>query len=32
MKRFNLSAWAVAHPTLILFFIVMLGHRGVLLV
>jgi multidrug efflux pump subunit AcrB len=25
MKRFNLSEWAVAHPTLILFFIVMLG-------
>ncbi|MBY0381429.1 MAG: efflux RND transporter permease subunit [Xanthobacteraceae bacterium] len=28
MKRFNLSAWAVAHPTLILFFIVMLGVGG----
>ena len=28
MKRFNLSAWAVAHPTLILFFIVMLGVAG----
>ncbi|MCF2525487.1 efflux RND transporter permease subunit [Bradyrhizobium sp. G127] len=28
MKRFNLSAWAVAHPTLILFFIVMLGIAG----
>ena len=28
MKRFNLSGWAVAHPTLILFFIVMLGMAG----
>jgi multidrug efflux pump subunit AcrB len=28
MKRFNLSASAVAHPTLILFFIVMLGIAG----
>lgn len=28
MKRFNLSAWAVAHPTLILFFIIMLGVAG----
>ena len=28
MKRFNLSAWAVAHPTLVLFFIVMLGIAG----
>lgn len=28
MKRFNLSSWAVAHPTLILFFIVMLGIGG----
>ncbi len=28
MKRFNLSAWAVAHPTLVLFFIVMLGAAG----
>lgn len=28
MKRFNLSSWAVAHPTLILFFIVMLGVGG----
>jgi multidrug efflux pump len=28
MKRFNLSAWAVAHPALILFLIVMLGVAG----
>src|SRR5882672_5929123 len=28
MKRFNLSAWAVAHPALILFFIVALGVAG----
>ncbi|MBI3700848.1 MAG: efflux RND transporter permease subunit [Afipia sp.] len=28
MKRFNLSGWAVAHPTLILFFIIMLGIAG----
>jgi multidrug efflux pump subunit AcrB len=28
MKRFNLSAWAVAHPTLILFFIITLGVAG----
>jgi multidrug efflux pump len=28
MKRFNLSAWAVAHPALILFLIVMLGVVG----
>jgi len=28
MKRFNLSAWAVAHPTLVLFLIVMLGAAG----
>jgi multidrug efflux pump subunit AcrB len=28
MKRFNLSAWAVAHPTLMLFFIIMLGVAG----
>jgi multidrug efflux pump subunit AcrB len=28
MKRFNLSAWAVAHPTLVLFLIVMLSVAG----
>jgi multidrug efflux pump len=28
MSRFNLSAWAVAHPALILFLIVMLGAAG----
>jgi len=28
MKRFNLSAWAVSHPTLILFLMVMLGVAG----
>ena len=28
MSRFNLSAWAVAHPALILFLIVMLGVAG----
>ena len=28
MKRFNLSAWAVAHPSLMLFLIVMLGVAG----
>lgn len=28
MKGFNLSSWAVSHPTLILFFIVMLGIAG----
>jgi multidrug efflux pump subunit AcrB len=28
MKRFNLSAWAVAHPALMLFLIVMLGVAG----
>src|SRR6476659_11193504 len=28
MRRFNLSAWAVAHPSLILFLIVMLGVAG----
>ena len=28
MKRFNLSAWAVAHPTLILFLILALGFAG----
>ena len=28
MSRFNVSAWAVAHPALILFLIVMLGAAG----
>src|SRR6266478_1890549 len=28
MSRFNLSAWAVAHPALILFLIAMLGAGG----
>lgn len=28
MHRFNLSAWAVAHPTLILFMIIALGFAG----
>ncbi|HET7190415.1 MAG TPA: efflux RND transporter permease subunit [Pseudolabrys sp.] len=28
MRRFNLSAWAVAHPALILFLIVMFGAAG----
>jgi multidrug efflux pump len=28
MKRFNLSAWAVAHPALVLFLIVVLGGAG----
>ena len=28
MSRFNVSAWAVAHPALILFLIVMLGTGG----
>jgi len=28
MKRFNLSSWAVAHPTLVLFLIVMLALAG----
>src|SRR5438874_6624818 len=28
MKRFNLSGWAVSHPTLILFLMVMLGAAG----
>src|ERR1700722_1106234 len=28
MSRFNLSAWAVAHPSLIFFLIVMLGVVG----
>ena len=30
MKRFNLSSWAVAHPALLLFFIVALGVAGFL--
>lgn len=30
MKRFNLSSWAVAHPALVLFFIVALGVAGFL--
>jgi len=30
MRRFNLSAWAVAHPALILFLIVMFGAGGLL--
>ena len=30
MRRFNLSAWAVAHPALILFLIVMFGAAGLL--
>src|SRR6201985_2648581 len=28
MKRFNLSAWAVSHPTLILFLMIVLGVAG----
>src|SRR6478609_2237822 len=28
MKRFNLSGWAVSHPTLILFLMIMLGAAG----
>jgi multidrug efflux pump subunit AcrB len=28
MKRFNLSGWAVSHPTLILFLMIMLGVAG----
>ena len=28
MKRFNLSAWAVSHPSLVLFLIVALGVAG----
>ncbi|MCK1513874.1 efflux RND transporter permease subunit [Bradyrhizobium sp. 190] len=28
MKRFNLSAWAVSHPTLVLFLMLMLGVAG----
>jgi len=30
MKRFNLSAWAVSHPPLVLFFILALGIAGFL--
>ncbi|WP_213774094.1 efflux RND transporter permease subunit [Bradyrhizobium sp. dw_78] len=30
MKRFNLSGWAVSHPTLILFLIIALGAAGFL--
>src|SRR6201987_5661459 len=30
MRRFNLSAWAVAHPALILFLIMMFGGAGLL--
>ena len=30
MKRFNLSGWAVSHPTLILFLIIMLSAAGFL--
>ena len=30
MRRFNLSAWAVAHPALMLFLIVMFGVAGLL--
>ncbi|HET9718343.1 MAG TPA: efflux RND transporter permease subunit [Pseudolabrys sp.] len=30
MRRFNLSAWAVAHPALILFLIIMFGALGAL--
>jgi len=28
MKRFNLSAWAVSHPALILFLVVALSAAG----
>ncbi|MDH2383898.1 efflux RND transporter permease subunit [Bradyrhizobium sp. CER78] len=28
MKRFNLSAWAVSHPTLVLFLMIILGAAG----
>ena len=28
MKHFNLSAWAVSHPALILFLVVALGAAG----
>lgn len=30
MRRFNISSWAVAHPTLVLFLILMLGAAGAL--
>ena len=30
MDRFNLSAWAVSHPALILFLIVVFGGAGFL--
>ena len=30
MRRFNLSAWAVKHPALILFLIVMFGVAGLI--
>ncbi|MGP8122557.1 MAG: efflux RND transporter permease subunit, partial [Xanthobacteraceae bacterium] len=30
MRRFNLSGWAVAHPALILFFIIALGVAGLI--
>ena len=30
MSRFNVSAWAVAHPALVLFLIVMIGGAGLL--
>ena len=28
MKSFNLSAWAVSHPTLVLFLMIVLGVAG----
>ena len=28
MKRFNLSAWAVSHPALVLFLMIVLGTAG----
>jgi multidrug efflux pump subunit AcrB len=28
MKHFNLSSWAVSHPTLILFLMIVLGAAG----
>ena len=28
MKRFNLSGWAVSHPTLVLFLMIVLGAAG----
>ncbi len=28
MKRFNLSGWAVSHPSLILFLVIALGAAG----